>query len=215
MSYILCIGVPSYYVLCLTHRFSASEALAHPWITGEGHFETHQKHLLTASNSFRIHSTSRSHNTPTTPTHANNIPSPTSNSAAAAITPTAAAAAAATAAAVISSINSNKPTVSTKPTISIRSNSNSNKPSTSSTTTTANSSRMNTTNSSRNSVTSSSCSSSGSNLVSSTPRSPTRKPIRVGLPGTPVLSSLPYFIHSCLLVHKHSKIALFSSSSCC
>lgn len=37
------------------HRFSASEALNHPWITGEGHFDQHRKHLLTACNSFRLH----------------------------------------------------------------------------------------------------------------------------------------------------------------
>jgi hypothetical protein len=35
-------------------RFSASEALNHPWITGEGHFDQHRKHLLTACNSFRL-----------------------------------------------------------------------------------------------------------------------------------------------------------------
>ena len=39
----------------MKNRFSASEALQHPWINVEGHQDVvHQKHLLTACNSFRL-----------------------------------------------------------------------------------------------------------------------------------------------------------------
>ena len=39
----------------MINRFSASEALQHPWINVEGHQDVvHQKHLLTACNSFRL-----------------------------------------------------------------------------------------------------------------------------------------------------------------
>ena len=34
-------------------RFSASEALKHPWITGEGHFDVHKRHMPDVSKTFR------------------------------------------------------------------------------------------------------------------------------------------------------------------
>lgn len=37
----------------ITIRYSASEALKHPWITGEGHFDVHKRHMPDVAKSFR------------------------------------------------------------------------------------------------------------------------------------------------------------------
>ena len=39
--------------LLTTFRYSASEALKHPWITGEGHFDVHKRHMPDVAKSFR------------------------------------------------------------------------------------------------------------------------------------------------------------------